>query len=79
MVNKGYHLTRLVSITRLAVLSEKLTGSQYTEPVKSRVPSAWFLWKNKDFLVTRERQEPMGTARAQPCIQTALVLFYYII
>ena len=28
---------------------------------------------------TVKRQEPMGTARAQPCIQTALVLFYYII
>ena len=40
MVNKGYQLTRLVSITRLAVHSEKLTGSQCTEPVKSRVPSA---------------------------------------
>ena len=39
MVNKGYQLTRLVSITRLAVLSEKLTGPQCTDPVKSRVPS----------------------------------------
>ena len=38
-VNKGYQLTRIVSTTRLAVLSEKLTGSHYTEPVKSRVPS----------------------------------------
>ena len=55
-VNKGYHLTRLVSITRLTVLSEKLTGPQCTEPVKSREPSAWFLWKNKDFLVTCEQQ-----------------------
>ena len=34
-----------------AVLLGKLTGAQCSEPVKSRVPSIWFVWKIWDFLV----------------------------
>ena len=39
-----------------AVLLGKLKGAQCTEPVKSRVPSIWFVWKIWDFLVTREQK-----------------------
>ena len=39
-----------------AVLYWKLKGAQCSEPVKSRVPSIWFVWKIWDFLVAQEQK-----------------------
>ena len=39
-----------------AVLYGKLKGAQYSETVKSRVPSIWFVWKIWDFLVARRQK-----------------------
>ena len=35
---------------------ERTKGAQYSEPVKSKVPSVWFLWKTKTFLVSRKQK-----------------------
>ena len=44
-----------------AVLWEKLKAAQCSELVKSSVPSIWFLWKSKDFLVAQEQHlDAMG-------------------
>ena len=42
-----------------AVVLRKFKGAQCSEPVKSGVPSMWFLGKNKDFLVAAEQK--LGT------------------
>ena len=42
-----------------AVLYGKLKGAQCSEPVKSRVPSIWFVWKIWDLLVARGQK--LGT------------------
>ena len=39
-----------------AVLQGKLKGAQCSEPVKSRVPSIWFVCKIWDFLVAQEQK-----------------------
>ena len=39
-----------------AVFQEESKVAQCSEVLKSSVPSTWFLWKSKDFLVTREQK-----------------------
>ena len=71
--------------TSKAVLHGKLKGAQCSEPLKSRVPSIWFVWKIFDFLVAQEQKlgamEPPGSARAQPwrLINISQILIVYIV
>ena len=48
------HCTKNVQFDIIkAVLQGKLKGAHCSEPVKSRVPSIWFVWKIWDFLVAQ--------------------------
>ena len=49
-----HYLTEMIIIK--AVVQRKLKGAQCSEPVKSSVPSIWFVWKIWDFLVAQEQK-----------------------
>ena len=49
IVSRAYKMSRMCS-------EKKSKGAQCSEPVKSKVPSVWFLWKTKIFLVSRKQK-----------------------
>ena len=53
-----------------AVLKQKLKGAQCSEPVKSGVPSIWFVWKKYDFQFVQEQK--LGTRGHQVLLEKSL-------
>ena len=52
------------------MFQEESKVAQCSEVVKSSVPSTWFLWKSKDFLVTREQK--LGPTGHQALLEHSL-------
>ena len=55
----------------------KLKGTQCSELEKSRVLSAWFFWKNRDFLVGQEQK--LGTSGNHALLEHSLLVKLYTV